>query len=43
MQFRVLIAVTTITGMPIDQQSSTQAPITESNDVMDYELVEVNF
>ena len=42
MQFRVLIAVSTVAGMPIDQQSSTLAPVTESNDVMDYELVEVN-
>ena len=34
MQFRVILAVSTAAGMPINQQS---------NDVIDYELVEVNF
>ena len=37
MQFRVLIAVTSVAGMPINQQSSTQSPISEYNDVVDYE------
>ena len=43
MQFRVIVAVSTVAGMPSNQQFFTQAPINESNDVMDYELVEVNF
>ena len=38
MQFRVFIAVTSVAGMPINQQSSTQSPITEHNDVVYYEL-----
>ena len=43
MQFRVIVAVSTAAGMPINQQFSTQDSLTESNDVIDYELVEVNF
>ena len=41
MQFRVLIAVTSVAGMPINQQCFTQSPISECNDVVDYESDEM--